>query len=128
MASENYKSSRGRATSNISGRKRTARQWLVAGMMLSCSALAANAGPDAPGASGGERPAGVAAAAAAGMAAQPNQVTGREINAAQKNAVDKGLAYLAAHQSADGGFGGEGTEGPRHAGIGAGRPCIYGSW
>jgi hypothetical protein len=47
---------------------------------------------------------------AAGLSAVPNQVTGDEITDAQKLAVDKGLAWLASRQAADGGYMG-------HAGI-----------
>ena len=62
-------------------------------------------------------PAAAPAAAAVGMAAQPNQVTGHEITEAQKKAVERGLEFLASHQGPEGGFGGEGTAGPKHAGI-----------
>jgi prenyltransferase beta subunit len=44
------------------------------------------------------------------IAAQPNLVTGEEINDAQRQAVDKGLAWLASRQGPDGNFNG-------HAGI-----------
>lgn len=50
-----------------------------------------------------------------GMAAQPNQVTGKEITPAQVAAVDKGLAFLASRQRRDGSFAGYGAQG--HAGI-----------
>jgi len=46
----------------------------------------------------------------AGISAVPNQVTGDEITDAQKLAVDKGLAWLASRQGADGGY-------MNHAGI-----------
>jgi Squalene-hopene cyclase C-terminal domain/Prenyltransferase and squalene oxidase repeat len=47
---------------------------------------------------------------AGGLAAVPNQVTGDEINDAQRAAVDKGLNWLAGRQAPDGGYDG-------HAGI-----------
>jgi hypothetical protein len=50
------------------------------------------------------------ALAAEGLSAVPNQVTGDEITDAQRQAVDKGLAWLAGRQAPDGGFQG-------HAGI-----------
>jgi hypothetical protein len=40
----------------------------------------------------------------AGLANVPNQVTGDEITDAQRDAVDKGLAWLSKHQAADGGY------------------------
>ena len=49
------------------------------------------------------------------LAPRPNQVRGDEITPAQRTAVDKGLAWLAAHQGRDGSFGGGGLG--RHAGI-----------
>jgi hypothetical protein len=48
--------------------------------------------------------------AAGELSSVPNQVTGEEINDAQRQAVDKGLAWLASHQATDGGYDG-------HAGI-----------
>jgi hypothetical protein len=42
----------------------------------------------------------------AAVAAQPNQVRGDEITANQRRSVEKGLAWLADHQSPDGSFGG----------------------
>jgi hypothetical protein len=51
----------------------------------------------------------------AAVAARPNQVRGDEITPAQQHAVEKGLAWLAEHQGADGSFGGGG--GGKHAGI-----------
>src|SRR4051794_7140033 len=51
-----------------------------------------------------------------GLAAQPNQVRGDEINAAQQESVRKGLAWLAAHQQKDGAFGAGGGS-TKHAGI-----------
>src|SRR5579884_1895762 len=53
-----------------------------------------------------------------GLASRPNQVRGDEINARQQASVERGLAWLAAHQGSDGGFGGNpygGTQ--KHAGI-----------
>ena len=47
---------------------------------------------------------------AAGISAVPNQVNGDEINDAQKDAVEKGLAWLASRQATDGGY-------DDHAGI-----------
>jgi hypothetical protein len=49
------------------------------------------------------------------LADQPNQVRGDEITPAQQAAVERGLAWLAAHQGKDGSFGGNGAG--RHAGI-----------
>jgi hypothetical protein len=46
-----------------------------------------------------------ARAAAIGIAVNPNQVRGDEITAAQQAGVEKGLAWLAARQGADGSFG-----------------------
>src|SRR5437879_1897511 len=51
-----------------------------------------------------------------GLAAQPNQVRGDEINPAQQESVRRGLAWLAAHQQKDGSFGAGGGAG-KHAGI-----------
>lgn len=45
------------------------------------------------------------AAQAADLAPHANQVTGQEINDRQRAAVEKGLAWLAAHQNANGSFG-----------------------
>jgi squalene cyclase len=45
---------------------------------------------------------------AAGIAEHANVARGDEITAAQQKAVDKGLAWLAEHQGADGSFGGMG--------------------
>lgn len=42
------------------------------------------------------------------LAEQPSQVRGDEINEAQKQAVQRGLAWLAAHQTRDGNFGSNG--------------------
>jgi prenyltransferase beta subunit len=53
--------------------------------------------------------------ATAGVAAHANQVRGDEINAAQQRSVERGLAWLAEHQGADGSFGGAGQG--KHAGI-----------
>ncbi len=39
------------------------------------------------------------------LSSKPNQVRGDEITPAQRNAVDKGLTYLAAHQAKSGGYG-----------------------
>ncbi len=50
-----------------------------------------------------------------GVASHANQVRGDEITPAQQRAVDKGLAWLAAHQAVDGSFGGAGLG--KHAGI-----------
>src|SRR5687767_8403362 len=50
------------------------------------------------------------------IAAQPNQVRGDEITPAQQEAVRRGLAWLAAHQQADGSYGAGGGAG-KHAGI-----------
>ena len=50
-----------------------------------------------------------------GVAAQPNQVRGDEITPAQRESVDKGLAWLAAKQAKDGSFTAGGGGG--HAGI-----------
>jgi hypothetical protein len=55
------------------------------------------------------RPAGEA------VAAQPNQVRGDEITPQQRQAVEKGLNWLATHQGKDGSYGGGGLG--RHAGI-----------
>lgn len=44
------------------------------------------------------------AASIGGLAAVPNQVNGDEINGAQRDAVDKGLAWLAGRQATDGGY------------------------
>src|SRR5262249_48652868 len=52
------------------------------------------------------------------IAAQPNQVRGDEITPAQQRAVERGLAWLAEHQGADGSFGATGVV-PRPAGISA---------
>src|SRR5688572_32857679 len=49
------------------------------------------------------------------VAANPNQVLGNEITAAQRDAVERGLAYLAGKQQADGSFALYGGRG--HAGI-----------
>src|SRR5687767_247580 len=46
---------------------------------------------------------------------EPNQVRGDEITPAQQAAVERGLAWLAAHQGKDGAYGGNGAS--RHAGI-----------
>lgn len=48
-----------------------------------------------------------------------NPIRGREINDAQRRAVERGLAWLAGRQGADGGWGGFGDSGGRggHAGI-----------
>ena len=56
------------------------------------------------------------AAAAAGLAKNPNQVRGDEITPQQQESVRKGLAWLAAHQQRDGSFGAGGQSG-KHAGI-----------
>lgn len=50
-----------------------------------------------------------------GVAAVPNQVRGDEITLAQRDAVERGLRWLAAKQGKDGSFGGDGLG--RHAGI-----------
>src|SRR5688500_7304269 len=50
-----------------------------------------------------------------GLALQPNVVRGDELNEKQKAAVERGLAWLAAKQAADGGFAGHGYS--NHAGI-----------
>src|SRR5688572_3038 len=73
-------------------------------------------------ASAAARAAGAPAAAAAAsakkadIAAQPNQVRGDEITPQQQEAVRRGLAWLAAHQQADGSYGAGGGSG-KHAGI-----------
>jgi hypothetical protein len=72
------------------------------------------AGPPAPAKSSDPNRAG--RARPPGVADRPNQVTGKEINDAQRRSVDRGLAWLAAHQGKDGGYAGEGG-GPAHAGI-----------
>jgi hypothetical protein len=51
---------------------------------------------------------------AAGVSAHANQVRGDEITPAQQRAVDRGLAWLAEHQNADGSF--RGSAG-KHSGI-----------
>ena len=48
-----------------------------------------------------------------GIAAQPNQVRGDEITPAAQTSIEKGLAYLAAHQSRNGSW----SEGSSGAGI-----------
>src|SRR4051812_25997571 len=48
-----------------------------------------------------------------GIAAQPNQVRGDEITPAAQASIEKGLAYLAAHQSRNGSW----SEGSSGAGI-----------
>ena len=53
-------------------------------------------------------------AAAGGIAAHANQVTGDEITSAQKLSVERGLAWLSLHQGPDGSFRGPGG---RHSGI-----------
>jgi hypothetical protein len=55
--------------------------------------------------------------AADGIAARPNQVTGEEINDRQRQSVDRGLAWLASRQAADGSYGGGGGGLQKHAGI-----------
>ncbi|HLL89907.1 MAG TPA: prenyltransferase/squalene oxidase repeat-containing protein [Tepidisphaeraceae bacterium] len=55
-------------------------------------------------------------AAAPSIADRPNQVTGDEITAAQQAAVERGLAWLASKQGADGSYGSGGGF-QRHAGI-----------
>jgi hypothetical protein len=50
------------------------------------------------------------------IADRPNQVVGNEITDAQREAVSRGLAYLASRQAADGSFGGYGSS-RGHAGI-----------
>ena len=52
---------------------------------------------------------------ASALSAHANVVRGDELNAAERTAVTKGLAWLAAHQGADGSFGGQGLG--KHAGI-----------
>jgi prenyltransferase beta subunit len=54
--------------------------------------------------------------AADGIADRPNQVIGTEINDRQRQAVDRGLAWLAASQGADGSYGSGGGF-QKHAGI-----------
>lgn len=54
--------------------------------------------------------------AADGIAARPNQVLGSEINDAQRASVEKGLAWLASKQAADGSYGSGGGF-QKHAGI-----------
>jgi hypothetical protein len=49
------------------------------------------------------------------VAAHANQVVGNEITPAQQRGVERGLAWLAEHQAADGSFGGQGMG--KHAGI-----------
>ena len=49
------------------------------------------------------------------LADRPNQVIGNEINEKQQLAVERGLAWLAAHQKADGSYTGDGMS--PHAGI-----------
>jgi prenyltransferase beta subunit len=49
------------------------------------------------------------------LADRPNQVTGDEINDAQKASVERGLEWLAAHQKPDGSYTGDGMS--PHAGI-----------
>jgi hypothetical protein len=51
-----------------------------------------------------------------GIAERPNQVTGQEITDAQRAAVEKGLAWLAGKQGADGSYGSGGGF-QKHAGI-----------
>ncbi|MBV8782326.1 MAG: prenyltransferase, partial [Phycisphaerae bacterium] len=52
---------------------------------------------------------------AAKLARDPSIVRGDELNAAQRTAVDKGLAWLARAQGADGSFGGDGL--PKNAAV-----------
>lgn len=54
-------------------------------------------------------------AARPAIAARPNQVKGNEITEKQKQAVERGLAWLAEKQGTDGSYGGGGF--PKHAGI-----------
>lgn len=56
------------------------------------------------------------ALAADAIAARPNQVTGEEINDAQRQSVERGLAWLASKQAADGSYGSGGGF-QKHAGI-----------
>jgi hypothetical protein len=51
------------------------------------------------------------------VADRPNQVTGDEITERQKEAVEKGLAWLASKQAADGSYGNGGGFPKGHAGI-----------
>src|SRR6476619_1325548 len=52
-----------------------------------------------------------------GLAATPNQVRGDEITPSQQQAVEKGLAWLAAKQSRDGSYGGQAGGYGAHTGI-----------
>ena len=90
-----------------------------AGRILAVALAAATAAaPLAPAAFAEEpAPAGADKKPPAGTGTQPNQVRGDEITPKQKASVDKGLAWLAAHQRPDGGFAGDGGGGPSHAGI-----------
>src|SRR5687768_5553062 len=51
------------------------------------------------------------------VAAQPNQVIGNEITPATRDAVERGLAYLAASQARNGSFGSNYGSSNGHAGI-----------
>lgn len=52
-----------------------------------------------------------------GIAERPNQVRGDEITPRQQAAVERGLAWLAAHQNPDGSFGAPNTGYGAHSGI-----------
>jgi squalene cyclase len=78
--------------------------WASAGALAATTALSPVAfAQDAAGADKGT------------LAAEPNKVRGDELNDKQKLAVERGLAWLAAKQAADGGFAGHGYS--NHAGI-----------
>jgi hypothetical protein len=70
---------------------------ITAVLTLAVAPLTLHADPPAP--AKPPKPAG-------GIAEHANVVTGNEITPAQQKAVEKGLAWLAEHQSADGSFGG----------------------
>jgi prenyltransferase beta subunit len=65
----------------------------------------------------GQDPTSKPSAADIGIAEKPNQVRGDEITSRQRQAVEKGLAWLAAHQNADGSFGAPNRGYSAHSGI-----------